>query len=63
MFLHPANHPQNVNEQTISKGAPSFEKQANYIASLKKRGEKNDDAIANWGKAKCVKRRFKAKDE
>ena len=41
---------------------PYLEKQTNYIVCLDHRGEK-DDAINDHGKTKCVKRKFKAKDE
>ena len=59
----PANCRQYVKEQVIGKAAPSFEEQTNYVACLDQRGEKNDDAITDCRKTKCMKQRFKAKDE
>ena len=52
VFLHPPNYQQNVNEQMISKAEPSLKEQANYIACLDQRGEKNDDTIADCRKVK-----------
>ena len=57
------NCQQCVNEQMIGTAAPSLEEQTNYMACLDQRGEKKNDAIIDCRKTKCVKRKFKVKDE
>ena len=52
VFLHPPNHRQIANEQTIGKAAPTLKEQANYVACLDQIEQKNNDAISDCGKAK-----------
>ena len=47
----------------IGKATPFLEKQESYVAGLDQREKKNDDAVADYRKTKCMKRKFKAKDE